>query len=210
MRREAGLGLTGTSVILGAIGLLAAVLLPTVFDYIEDQRASRAQVYSNAIAKAIVQLYRDTRRLPYMTDPSASARPLAWQAGDYYFLTGEKGNCPAEEVPWGIDLNGQNKCTGAGTDSDTLENHLVNNRPGGQGRYPATGQFRWRGPYLDPGVVDPWGNKYVVNIRQADPLLGPRAVFVLSAGRNGKIETAFDQAADSFTVGGDDIVARVK
>ena len=210
MQKETGLGLTGTAVILAAVGILAAFLLPTVLDYIQDQRASRAQVYSNVIGNAIVQLYRDTRRFPYMTDPSDTARALAWQEGDYYFLTGEKGNCPGEEVPWGIDLNGQSKCAGAGKDSDTLENHLVNNRPGGKGRYPTAGQFRWRGPYLDPGVVDPWGNKYLVNIRQADPLLGPRAVFVLSAGKNGRIETAFDQPADGFTVGGDDIVARVK
>jgi len=38
----------------------------------------------------------------------------------------------------------------------------------------------------------------------------PRAVFGLSAGPNGQIETAFDEAADGFTAGGDDMVARVK
>lgn len=55
-------------------------------------------------------------------------------------------------------------------------------------------------------ILDP----HLSLVQAAEPVLGHEAVFVLSAGPNGRVETAFDQAADAFTVGGDDIAARIK
>jgi hypothetical protein len=64
--------------------------------------------------------------------------------------------------------------------------------------------------------VDPWGNRYLVNIgaaRRVDsPGAGPRppqAIWVLSAGSNGIIETPYNQPAAGATVGGDDVAVRV-
>lgn len=74
--------------------------------------------------------------------------------------------------------------------------------------------------------ADPWGNRYLVNIgaRGYDspltltlsPLRVEReserssAVWVLSAGPNGIIETPFSAPASSAVLGGDDIGALVR
>jgi hypothetical protein len=63
---------------------------------------------------------------------------------------------------------------------------------------------------------DPWGNRYLVNIGAArridSPRSGPRpprAIWALSAGSNGIIETPYSQPAARATVGGDDVAVRV-
>jgi len=70
---------------------------------------------------------------------------------------------------------------------------------------------------------DPWGDKYFVNIQlltakgiqMAHSTLtlstGQRpAVFVVSAGPNRQLETRFDQVAEAFAAGGDDVVFRIQ
>ena len=62
---------------------------------------------------------------------------------------------------------------------------------------------------------DPWGNRYLVNIgvlqaSEADEVsTEPRALWVLSAGPNGLVETPYAASAASAVVGGDDIGARI-
>ena len=63
---------------------------------------------------------------------------------------------------------------------------------------------------------DPWGNRYLVNMGvlqagEADEAsTEPRALWVLSAGPNGLIETVYAAPALSAVVGGDDIGARIE
>ena len=85
-------------------------------------------------------------------------------------------------------------------------------------------QKGWNGPYLQlVPSSDPWGNKYLVNVQLLTapgvslaagglPLAkGQRAaVFAVSAGPNRLLETRFDQIADSFEAGGDDITFRIQ
>ena len=67
------------------------------------------------------------------------------------------------------------------------------------------------------GTTDPWGNRYMVNVgalsglphNDATARVG-RAVWVLSAGPNGIVETPFDQPADRAKLAGDDIGFRVR
>ena len=114
---------------------------------------------------------------------------------------------------------------------ERLENQLIRNRPSDSDHpYPRMGQIPfsrfkgWNGPYV-PRIPssDPWDNKYLVNIQlltvkglkmAASTLAvgtGQRpAIFVVSAGPNRQIETRFDQTADSFVAGGDDIVFRIQ
>jgi hypothetical protein len=81
----------------------------------------------------------------------------------------------------------------------------------------------WNGPYTGKmPSSDPWDDKYFVNIQLLTPKgiqqeqsltlgTGQRpAVFVISAGPNRQLETKFDQAADAFAAGGDDIVFRIQ
>jgi type II secretory pathway pseudopilin PulG len=103
---------------------------------------------------------------------------------------------------------------------------------GGQGSMPAvpddSGWATGRVAALDTYVssttsADPWGNRYLVNIGVAlspataekPSVPGERgsdmltAMWVLSAGPNGIIETPFNALASSASLGGDDIGARI-
>lgn len=72
-------------------------------------------------------------------------------------------------------------------------------------------EFAWRGAYLPgPIAADPWGNRYAVNVEFLEHPLGAgpsgntNDVFVLSAGRNGTIDTRYD--VDGVTAGIDDVI----
>jgi hypothetical protein len=115
---------------------------------------------------------------------------------------------------------------------DLLEHHLIKNAPGGSGEhYPRVGEISyartrgWNGPYVARmPSADPWGNKYLVNVQLLTPKgvslaaeeelvleTGQRpAAFTISAGPNRQLDTRFDQIADSFVTGGDDIVFRIQ
>jgi hypothetical protein len=98
-----------------------------------------------------------------------------------------------------------------------LEDHLVKNMPSGltttdTTKYATTGRFSWRGPYLEKLSEDPWGNRYLVNIKNGSPSDTPaKVVWVLSAGPNGIIETKPNDLTDSGPVtGGDDTAVRIR
>ena len=95
---------------------------------------------------------------------------------------------------------------------------------GGPGRTPeAPGARAWIEAqlgtlerYVSEGLSpDPWGNRYLVNIgllKETAPAGSgdASAVWVLSAGPNGNVETAYRLPARSAKVGGDDVGARVR
>lgn len=99
-----------------------------------------------------------------------------------------------------------------------LDDHLRTNRRGYRFRRP--GEYGgWNGPYVSAEVKgDPWGNAYMVNTRfldgggsVADAAGTPRrAVFVLSAGADGVIDTPFEQSMVDAKAYGDDIVIRIQ
>ena len=100
-----------------------------------------------------------------------------------------------------------------------IEDHLIANRAGYRMKRPEEGEGGWNGPYLSKGVkADPWGKRYQVNmlgfdggVTAADANGNPRhAVFVVSAGGNGVIETPFDQPINDAQIFGDDIGIRIQ
>jgi hypothetical protein len=99
-----------------------------------------------------------------------------------------------------------------------LADQLMNNRPGYALRVPAT-QFGWNGPYVTSELgSDPWGRRYLVNIGMIDTSAGTvtvagtvkAAVWVLSAGPNGTIETPYTQSVLTAQLYGDDIGQRIQ
>jgi hypothetical protein len=77
----------------------------------------------------------------------------------------------------------------------------------------------WNGPYLSallPG--DPWGKQYMVNARWLDGGStaadssghARRAVYIVSAGANGVVETPYEQKITDARVWGDDLVIRIQ
>jgi type II secretory pathway pseudopilin PulG len=99
-----------------------------------------------------------------------------------------------------------------------LDDVLVRNTNGY--RYRRPGEYGgWNGPYLSADLPgDPWGNRYMVNAQFLDGGTtaadsdgrARRAVFVVSAGGNGIIETPYEQPIVDARPYGDDIVIRIQ
>ena len=185
-----GLSLAEITVILSVASLLGATLTPAVGDYVNDARLTKAQEDVRVLANAVARFEFDVGlgHAASGTPPDLMVGPgLAPGVGD------EGGQAWARHA-----------------ESETvalLDDHLVTNRAG-HATASRAGLVRrgWQGPYLGAPVgTDPWGRRYAANVRLFREAGG--SVIVLSAGRNGVVETAFM----SFhpVAGGDDIVALV-
>ena len=204
-------------VVLAVIGVLTAVIGPAAFTYIRDAQRTQAQNDVKQIADAISRFVEDTALLPYKNN-TAATKVSAKQAGDFDCLYAAQGSGPstASDATAGDTWTsgGGVQCQAGSATRDTLENHLITNTPGGSTTkaYPTAGRTAWRGPYVSAIPVDPWGNAYLVNVGKGDPAAAPRqAVWVISAGANGQLETSAAAASSALvTAGGDDLIARVQ
>ena len=204
-RSHSGFTLTELTVVLGVIVTLALVLTPAIGNFVTDARLARARNDCPVIASAIVEFYRDNGFFPSWT--------LAQNGGpglpqNRVLLLVSPGNIPQEDQPslWTTGVAG------------LLSEQLVNNIPGYSLRTMRS-QNGWNGPYLSSEIsTDPWGNRYVVNIELLDTSASATtrsggvkaAVWVLSAGPNGFIETTFAQSILTAALGGDDIGVRLQ
>jgi prepilin-type N-terminal cleavage/methylation domain-containing protein len=205
-RPTAGFTLIELTVVLAVLVTLALILTPSIMGTISDSRMTRARLDCQTIGAAIVLFYRDTGFFPQWATAQAG-QPGPPQRRLQLLVSG--GNIPLENQPsaWS---------TG---ESDSLANQLLVNAPGYAMRSP-TSQFGWNGPYvLSELSSDPWGNRYVVNIGLIDTSSGVQtasgqpksAVWVLSAGPNGTIDTPFLQSTIRVTVPSpDDIGFRIQ
>ncbi len=204
-RRTPGFTLIELTVVLAVIVTLALILTPSIANFINDSRMARARADVQTIGAAVMQFYRDTGYFPQWVT-SAGGGPGTPQARVQ--VLGSLGNIPFETQTtlWTTGL------------TDDLARQLLTNGPGYAMRT-ATSQFGWNGPYLSSELrSDPWGNRYLVNIGLLDTSPGvttlsgrPKAaVWVLSAGPDGLIETLFDQPITVAVLGGDDIGQRIQ
>lgn len=187
-------------VILAVISVLVAFLTPSVLKYVADAQTSRAQSDINTLQAVINDLIKDTGQFPgamtalnFICGPGNTATPGA---------TGWAANTAACTAGTGIFTN------------SSLANHLVANDPNESGattaadyRAPATGLFRWRGPYAQSINMDPWGNSYEINV---STLVGGNnnPTWIISAGPDGTFQTA--TTAVTLAAGSDDIGVRIK
>lgn len=198
--------------VLAIVAALAATLAPLAFSYLRDARKTQAQNDANQIAAAIGNFLKDTGLPPYKNTTSADKIP-AKESADFDCLHSAQGTgfTSAEDTTAGTSWS---TCYTASTTKDTLENHLIVNAPAGNAAklYKITGKTAWKGPYLPSVPTDPWGKPFLVNMNKMDPAAStPKASWVISAGPNGTLETAFDQNAGvAVSPGGDDIIARIK
>jgi prepilin-type N-terminal cleavage/methylation domain-containing protein len=204
-RVDPGFTLIELTVVLAVIVTLALILTPSVANLINDSRVTRARTDTQAIGTAIVAFYRDTGFFPQWAVSQAGGPGMTQMRLQ---LLVSSGAIPLEESP-SLWTTGQ---------AGGLGDQLQVNSPGYAMRS-VTAQFGWNGPYLSSEVrSDPWGNRYVVNIGLIDTSPGAMsasgavksAVFVLSAGPNGTIETPFAQPLTSAAAGGDDITFRIQ
>lgn len=193
-----GFTLIELAVVLAVIAVLAAVLTPLVTSYIDQARETRAASDTRTIAETILLYKRDTGQFPIYDNATAAnndvqtAETLQGAGTDLAAATG---------VGWTSAIL---------TSNASLEDFLNINKLSLATGNPKGGAVAYRGPYLGTIGSDPYGNRYLVtadNMRRASL----NFAYVISAGPNGTLETTHDQArSGAFTVGGDDIVSRIR
>lgn len=203
--RASGFTLIELTVVLAVIVTLALILTPSVTNFITDSRVARTRSDTQTVASAVVQFYRDNGFFPQW---SAAASGGPGTAANKVDLLISPGNVPAVAAAntWTTGTN------------DALADQLLSNAPAYTMKT-ATSSFGWNGPYLSSAIgSDAWNNRYAVNIGLIDTTQGTQtgagatksAVWVISAGANGQIETAYTQPITTAVTTGDDIAIRVQ
>lgn len=200
-----GFTLIELTVVLAVIVTLALILTPAMSNFINDARMARSRNDVHTIASAVTQVYKDTGFFPQWSVANNGGAGLAANKVD---LLVSPGNVPAsaQQTLW---------ITGS---TDTLANQLLSNAPGYTMRT-ATSNSGWNGPYLASTLgADAWGNRFMVNVGLLDATTGVQtsagslksAVWVISAGPNGTIETLHTQPVTTAAAAGDDIYVRLQ
>jgi len=204
-RGSRGFTLIELTVVLAVIVTLALILTPSITNFINDSRVVRTRTDTQTMASSIVQFYKDNGFFPQWSLANAGGPGTAASKVDLLITPGNTPAVPAAN-PWST-----------GT-TDSLAHQLANNGPAYTLKS-ATAQFGWNGPYLSSSIgADAWNNRYAVNVGLIDTTAGTQtaagttknAVWVISAGPNGQLETAYAQPLTSAVTGGDDIAIRVQ
>lgn len=213
---------------LAVLTALAGSLVPVVGDSIGSARFVRARNDLSQLAVALTSFQRDVG--PIVFDGSRLIQPQtvgSLRIVDVLVSDGElpavADAVPVETLARGIFLDpsvgtGRAAISGWVTSGamDRCDLHLrIDGRGYPEGRA-GTGDG-WNGPYIGkPAAADPWGHAYLINsgfLRGLPPQAGRCtncAVYVISAGPNGVIETPFQQPLANANLLGDDLAVRVQ
>jgi type II secretory pathway pseudopilin PulG len=233
---ERGMSLVEATIILMVLAVLTSVIAPSIADYTQDARQTKAKEDVEAIGTAIKRLIRDTG-VGCITDTPGTTQCNLVNRVDVLFSNGNEptvstaaynstgANVLITNDP--INWFGATANEVTGTQSDAMDDQLVTNAPGYAsvsftlGGGPKLG-VGWRGAYLaGPLGPDPWGYMYQANtvflLPASDATAGNgngeasggwiNDVVVLSPGANGDIETIFaNDTTGGSAPGGDDVV----
>jgi type II secretory pathway pseudopilin PulG len=239
LRSARGITILETTVILSVLFILAGAMSPIVSESVNTARAVKARNDASMIAMGLINFQKDlgadavnyggagasaqAARLPALlasqgaapaTDDASSSTPgflaplLSGPSNKAEALIADSTRAAlrAQRRRWRETATGP------------LDDVLMTNRSGY--RYRRPGEYGgWNGPYVSGEVKgDPWGNQYLINSQwldggssTADASGRPRrAVFVVSAGADGVIDTPFEQSVVEARAYGDDIVMRIQ
>ena len=226
--RQRGMTLIEMTVILAVITILSGMLAPSILQFIEDSKVTRARSDVQAIAVGITRFYQDTGHFPVTFDSIQGS--IGTRFIDILVSHGKPPRLRRATGTSGISHAGLVSSVGlrsasagdlgrwAAGQMDYLDNYLMKNRAGYLLRGPG-GNLGWNGPYLNSDTgADPWGNQYMVNVAYLDSNPGvadalgysKNAVFVLCAGPNQVLETPFTQPIVDADIFGDDIGVRIR
>jgi prepilin-type N-terminal cleavage/methylation domain-containing protein len=207
MKRNSGFTLIEMVVVLAVVAILAAILTPTIAKNINDAKIARANNEVQVIAAAIGSFYKDLGRWPTSNGADfTDTIQLLYSTGDTPAIQGAGVD---EEEYWLADGTGW-----AANLTDTFDNQLIANTPGGGAPYPndttvPRPELRWRGPYITEVRADPWGSHYSCNIWYTFNTT-TNYVGLWSAGPDRTSNTDAIQASSAVTIGGDDVLFRLQ
>ncbi len=199
-------------VVLAVVAILAAILAPTIARHIKESKVTRTVNEVQVIAAAIGSLYKDTGYWPYTNTNGPSGGVDRVISDTSHVPTATEPSAGGGAANWGtygVTKPLYDYLYFNNPDDDSGPN---NQNQAGQD-YPTTGEYRWRGPYLDERVLDDsWGRSYVINARyfpgnpQFNDSTRPHRVYVLSAGPNGAWATPFLDSIHRNTSPDDSII----
>ena len=204
-RGERGFTLIELTVVLAVIVTLALVLTPSITNFINDARVARSRTDTSTLAAAVTQFYKDNGFFPQWSASNGGGPGLPANKVD---LLVSPGNIPVVSAP--------NTWT-TGT-TDTLADQLMTNAPAYTMKT-ATSPNGWNGPYLTSAIgADAWNNRYTINVglfeatqgTQTSAGLTKSAVWVISPGANGLLDTPYTQALTTAQASGDDIAVKLQ
>ena len=177
---ERGMSLVEATIILMVLSILTAVLAPSVGDYIEDARHTKAKEDVEAIGGGIIRTVRDSGVACLVLDTPSGGCVKAKRADLLYGANGNYGGVSATAADYAAPANSTTdgtfnwKGSTAGdalTQTDTIEHQLVTNTPvyttvaaNFTPSMNTVSGIGWRGPYVSgPLGADPWGTAYQAN-----------------------------------------------
>lgn len=225
---DRGLSLVEVTIMLTILMILAAALIPVMTDSVRSARFVAARSDLAQLAAALTNFQRDVG--PIVFDGSRLQQPQTTSSLRIVDVLMSQGEMPevADGVPVETLAPDLRIDASVGTAAaallpwlssasvDRMDDHL---RTNGRGYIESkSGADRgWNGPYITKEVTgDPWGHRYLINtgFLRGQPQRAGRcsrcAVFVISAGPNGRIETPFQQPISNANVFGDDLAVRIQ
>lgn len=192
MRGNRGFTLIEVIVVAAIIAILAGILVPMIFNQIDEAKIARAQGDCKSISTAIMTFRKDTSKWPYFMPGDCTQT--------YTTIQGGGSTPPTDNLvgAWGISLNDI---------SLGLILNLSNIQPPvAQSCYNDKAKS-----YLPEAGADPWGKQYIVN---AANFAGTNPVWIISAGPNGCIDTSVNSStlndAQNSCGPADDIGVRIQ
>lgn len=169
-----GFTLIEVIVVAGIIAILAGILVPMIFNQIDESRKTRALADCKSIQTAIMTFRKDTGVWPNKSNPTTA---------NISMLSGDGTAIPdADLAAQGFDV----------TTRQMYGDHLKTDDNGAYGT-------SWKGPYLNKVEPDPWNNTYITNaLNFNDNPATP--VWILSAGPDGVLNTT---STNTQTLGDD-------
>lgn len=181
LNNRRGFTLIEVIVVAGIIAILAGVLVPMIFNQIDESRRTRALADCKSIQTAIMTFRKDTGTWPNKTASSVANVTL---------LSGVGTPIPDADLAARLfDVSV----------SQRFVDHLKVDDNGAYGTV-------WKGPYLTSTVeADPWGNTYIMNAKNLnDEPATP--VWIISAGPDGILDTP----ANADVLVNNDVGIRIK
>jgi hypothetical protein len=234
---QRGITIIETTVILSVLFILAGAMAPIVSESVNTARAVKARNDASMIAMGLINLQKDVGGDALSYGGAIASLAQGFALPD---VLASRGAAPEvdEVAEAAVSLTvlvapGDHEATSRRAQraalraqrrkwresrTAALDDHLRTNRRGY--RYRRPGEYGgWNGPYVSAEIQgDPWGKQYMINSQfldgsasAADADGNPRrAVFVVSAGADGIIDTPFEQPIVDARAYGDDIAIRIQ